>query len=109
MSVITHEVVRPFKYGDKELDRGDEWLPNGGKWDEEIIEQQKYVRTSNPMAEDYRAVKLQVANSRVGRSEPDYLVKHNITLEQARTMPDKDLLELKGIGTARLKEIRNAN
>ena len=38
-------VLRPFKQGDRLLERGEEFIPDGGKWDHILIDpEKKYVR-----------------------------------------------------------------
>ena len=38
-------VIKPGKYNGKYLERGDEFIPEGGKWDHVIIDpEKKYIR-----------------------------------------------------------------
>ena len=107
MSELIFDVIKPFDYGGEQKERGDEWSPAGGKWDKQIIEQEYYVLPRDPLAEQHKQTAIRVANERVGRSAPAFLLSHDLTLEQTKEMPDEELLALKGIGPARLKEIRD--
>lgn len=107
MSELIFDVVRPFDYGGEKKVRGDEWSPAGGKWDEQIIDQEYYVKPRNPLAEQHRQTRIRVASERIGRTVPAFLVSHNLTMKEAQEMTDEELLALNGIGPARLKEIRD--
>ena len=104
--VEVFDVIKPFSYAGKDLVKGDEWSPAGGKWDEQMIDAQVYVKSRDPLAEEHKQTRVRVANERVGKTDPAWILKLGMTLEKAREMIDEDLLALKGIGPARLKEIR---
>lgn len=106
MTIPVLDVIKDFKYAGKEYKKGGEWSPAGGAWDEQMIDQQVYVKSRDPLAEQHKQTRVRVANSRVGKTDPAWIIKLNLTLEKARSMTDEALLEMKGIGPARLKEIR---
>lgn len=107
MTKLVLDVIKDFKYAGKEYKKGDEWSPEGGIWDEQLIDQQEYVKSRDPLAEQHKQARVRVANSRVGKTDPDWITKLGLTIEKARTMTDEALLSIKGIGPARLKEIRS--
>ena len=40
---IRYEVLKPFKYGGRTLRPGDEFIPNGGRFDAQLIATGKFV------------------------------------------------------------------
>ena len=52
---VSYLVTKPFKYGGKQFKLGDHWEPDGGKFDDQMIENQTHIRTIDPNVETRRS------------------------------------------------------
>ena len=52
---VTYLVVKSFKYNGKVFEKGDYWEPDGGKFDDQMIENQSHIRAIDPNVETRRS------------------------------------------------------
>lgn len=52
MQQIQYIVVKSFKYDGRRYLPGDEFTPAGGKWDKQLVANQKFIRTEITNAEE---------------------------------------------------------
>ena len=52
---VSYLVTKPFKYNEKQYKPGDTWEPGGGKFDDQMIENQSHIRTVDPNVETRRS------------------------------------------------------
>lgn len=60
----TFEVIKPFKYGGKLYERGEQWKPQGGLYDAQLISTEHYVLPVRDK-EAERAKKVKEATARM--------------------------------------------
>jgi hypothetical protein len=109
----TYRVRNKFKYNKKEYKPGDSWKPEGGLYDQEIIEQGRLVTlTKDRKAE--RATKVKRAEKGLFKASPlsedllNLLAENGLdTIEKIREAEDYIITSIKGIGDATLKKIRD--
>ena len=109
----TYRVRKLFKYNGKMYQPGDAWKPEDGLYDQELIEQGRFVTlTKDRKAE--RATKVKRAEKGLFKASPlsdelmNLLAENGLdTIEKIRQAEDYIITSIKGIGDATLKKIRD--
>lgn len=106
-----YQATKQFKYKGKTYQPGDEWVPDGGLFDDEMIEQGRFVVPVKDRALE-RAKKVLYAQQAY-KKPPTPVEKFSVlaaagfdTFQKIREASDEELLAVKGIGKATLAKIR---